>query len=140
MRENGLALYLHQALLIFPAILRRPNFARTIAGSLPVLKPGKTAYTVVSALKNATAGIGIWGMVAFHIYTIVVAYRLSGLVASILTAIWPPFTEVYWLIRYRFVSGSTVNSYSVWFLVLLLVGLLHVVCRYAERQPGSTRE
>ena len=106
-----------------------------------------TIHSLLTAVKNAAAGIGIWGVVAFHVYTVVVAYRISGLVASILTAIWPPFTEVYWLIRYRFVSGSTVNSYSVWFLVLLFVGLVHVACRYAERQffgaarqPGPTQE
>lgn len=99
-----------------------------------MLKLRNTTYGLVTALQNASAGIGIWGMVAFHIYTVVVAYRISGLVAAIFTALWPPFTEVYWLIRYRFVSGSTVNSYSVWFLVLLLVGLVHVVCRYTHRQ------
>jgi hypothetical protein len=104
-----------------------------IIGYSPVLALRKTIYLLIIALEHATVGIGIWGMVAFHIYTVVVAYRVSGLVASIFTAIWPPFTELYWLIRYRFVAGSTVNSYSVWFLVLLLVGFVHLACKYARR-------
>jgi hypothetical protein len=91
-------------------------------------------HTIVTVLEDATAGIGIWGMAGFHIYTVVVAYQVSGLLAAILTAIWPPFTEVYWLVRYRFLSGSTVNGYSVWFLILVGIGLSFVACRYARRQ------
>jgi hypothetical protein len=90
--------------------------------------------TIVTVLENATAGIGIWGMAGFHIYTVVVAYRVSGLSAAIFTAIWPPFTEVYWLVRYRFVSGSTINDYSVWFLALMVTGLTFVACRYARKR------
>lgn len=100
----------------------------------PVLKLIKTIYRIGAALETATAGIALWGIVAFHIYTVVVAYRVSGLVGSILTAIWPPFTELYWLIRYRFVAGSTVNGYSVWFLILLLIVIVHMMCRHARRQ------
>jgi hypothetical protein len=104
-----------------------------MTGYSPVLQLRKTVYLLLTALENATVGIGIWGMVAFHIYTVVVAYHVSGLVAATFTAIWPPFTEVYWVIRYRFVAGSTVNSYSVWFLMLLFVGIAHLACKYARR-------
>jgi hypothetical protein len=103
--------------------------------SVPRLK--ETLHILMGRLERMTAGIGIWGMVAFHIYTVFLAYRVSGLVASIFTAIWPPFTEVYWLIRYRFVSGSTVNGYSVWLLVLLFVYLVHLGCKYARRNLVS---
>ena len=70
--------------------------------------------TVVSL---ASAGFWFFSF-AVHIYTAVIAFRISGIGASIISFLIPGFSELYWLIR----SGSEIGYGSLYCLFVRTCG------------------
>lgn len=95
-----------------------------IAGHLAV-KYGRQSLV---ALTGGIGGLFIFifyaGMLSFHFFTIVVAYAASGLFASIVTTVAPPFGELYWFFHIWHENGTIANQYDLMFLMLVLVGAL----------------
>lgn len=63
--------------------------------------------------------------IALHLYTILVAYQVSGFFSAFLALIFPVFAELYWLAKSWWTSGEFVNGYSIYvmaFVVYLLAG------------------
>lgn len=57
--------------------------------------------------------------VALHLYTILVAFKVSGFIAAGLALVLPFFAEAYWFIAFWWKMGTVLNGYS--FYVLLYV-------------------
>lgn len=51
---------------------------------------------------------------ALHIYTIIFAFKVSGVLAAIISFFFPVISQVYWVWRTWNESGSLVNDYSYW--------------------------
>jgi hypothetical protein len=57
--------------------------------------------------------------VAIHVWTIIIAYGVSGLESAILTLIFPILAEFYWSFRVCFITGTVLNLYFISLLVYL---------------------
>lgn len=57
--------------------------------------------------------------VAMHVWTIVIAYGVSGFGSAILAFIFPVLAELYWGIRVCVMSGTVLNLYCISLLVYL---------------------
>ena len=70
------------------------------------------------------------GGLVFHVWTIIIAFAYSGLVAAVFTSILPPISELFWIVkigsRYGFNHQYCVVGFVlVGMLVLvILIGLL----------------
>jgi hypothetical protein len=62
-----------------------------------------------------------------HIWTAIIAFKVSGLFACILSILFPFISEVYWMIR----MFGVINTYS--YLVLLQLVSLIIVFLVIER-------
>lgn len=80
----------------------------------------------VRTLRNLAPIIGVTGWIVtsvlgFYIYAVSIlgAYQGSGVVAAIVTAVLPPFSQIYWLIVNWAGSGTITSPYSIACLVWL---------------------
>ncbi len=62
--------------------------------------------------------LGILG-VAIHVWTIIIAYSVSGLVSAILALIFPVLAELYWFFRVCAMTGTVLNLYCISLLAYL---------------------
>ncbi|MGE5443743.1 MAG: hypothetical protein ACM3SR_03975 [Ignavibacteriales bacterium] len=62
--------------------------------------------------------LGILG-VAIHVWTIIIAYGVSGLGSAILALIFPVLAELYWFFRVCVMTGTALNLYCISLLVYL---------------------
>lgn len=63
--------------------------------------------------------IGILGLI-IHIWTIVIAYNVSGLIGAIVTLIFPVLSQIYWFIKVWSFAGTVLNFYCI--AILAYVG------------------
>ena len=59
----------------------------------------------------------------FHLFTTLMAYRVSGFVSTLMTFSFPPFAEIYWFVICWHHLGF-INFYTVLFATVVLMGLL----------------
>lgn len=62
------------------------------------------------------------GFIIFHIFTITVAYRVSGFLPAVATIVSPPLSDLYWFFRAWHENGDITNQYDFTFLMLVFVG------------------
>ncbi len=68
--------------------------------------------------------IGILGLI-IHIWTIVIAYTVSGLIGAIITLIFPVLSQIYWFIKVWSFAGTILNLYCI--AILAYVGCFIVM-------------
>ena len=87
------------------------------------VKSGQGRLPVFTAGLAGIAMFGFYlGTSLFHLYTIVVAYEVSGFGAALATSATAPMAELYWFIQSWRIAGYITNFYDM--LFLLLIGLL----------------
>lgn len=74
-----------------------------------------TALTIIFGL------MGMIGSLAVHVYTILIAYKLSGFMAAITSFCFPVGSQIYWFIHIWSETGQFINRFS--FPVLQLLGI-----------------
>lgn len=112
--------------------------AWTYAGLLPAMLGGyvgsrfsKQIFTSIgvmlaSAVMFATIGCGI----ALHIYTVYIAYQMSGVFMAILAFGSPIVAEIItWMVSW-YESGNFVNGYSQWCMLYVVLLVLQGVVLY----------
>jgi hypothetical protein len=70
------------------------------------------AYVVVA--------IGWLAGIALHLYTILLAYSISGLPAAALSLVFPILSQLYWIYKTWALSGNLINGYSFYVLCFLV--------------------
>ncbi len=99
-----------------------------IGGHLGVKHGGRGMSYLATGLGMLGMYSAYIGCTALHVYTIVMAYRISGIFGAIMTFGTPPLAEFYWLVASWRGTGVFINLYSMYFLLLgglfLLSGLL----------------
>lgn len=65
--------------------------------------------------------------VALYLYTIFLAYQLSGLFVAVLTACLPPLSNFYWIYDRWDVTGSFFNFYTQVNLAYVALLLCHAL-------------
>jgi len=76
----------------------------------------------------AYPAIGILGLI-IHVWTIVIAYTVSGLIGAIVTLIFPVMAQIYWFIKVWGFAGTILNLYCIAILayvgsfIVLIVGV-----------------
>jgi hypothetical protein len=61
------------------------------------------------------------GCVALHVYTIVMAYHLSGLFSATITLAFPVISQLYWFVYSWRASGAFIDGYSIYFPILAVL-------------------
>ena len=74
------------------------------------------------------AGIAYWAAsllgMAIHLWTIVIAFKISGIIATILTFIFPVLSEIYWFFK----IGSNLGFGNIYCLsIMAYIGLFGIV-------------
>ena len=57
------------------------------------------------------------GAIALHIFTILFAYKTSGVLAAIISLFTPILAQLYWGIKMWNITGNFVNEFSYYFFV-----------------------
>lgn len=103
-----------------PALWNWVALAPAIIGGHYGVKHGSKGISYVAT------GLGLIGLyvffvgcAAFHLYTVLVAYDISGFVVAFITSGTPPLSELYWLVSSWRGTGQFVNGYSIYFMLLL---------------------
>ena len=72
----------------------------------------------------------VWGGITLHLYTIYVAYLLSGFIGAIATAFLTPFSNIYWLYGCWSAYGSVYNFYTQVFCVYIVVASAYALIMF----------
>jgi len=84
------------------------------------------------------AGLGT----IIHIWTIVVAYNVSGIFAAMMTVWFPILAQIYWFIRIWSMVGTVINKYclailgyiGLWIIVAIGVGIVILIENWKEKK------
>jgi hypothetical protein len=63
--------------------------------------------------------------IAIHVWTVIIAYDLTGRTAALITCFLPILAEIYWFIRVWRTSGTILNLYC-----MVIMGF--IVCKAIE--------
>ena len=79
---------------------------------------------------------------ALHVYTVVIAYTVSGFWAAFLTFIFPVFSQIMWVISSIKASGQWINSYTsyVWLYLILCVILWIIIVIFGATAVASSKD
>ena len=66
------------------------------------------------------------GGALIHLYTIYIAYSVSGVFAALLSLVFPVLSQAYWFFAAWNITGDFINEYSVFLLSYLLLFLITV--------------
>lgn len=73
----------------------------------------------------AISGFILWfGGALIHLWTIVIAFNVSGFIAAFMTSMLPGVAQVYWLFESFRYSESYLNNYSLAILVYVMLLIL----------------
>tara|TARA_B100000963_G_scaffold182744_1_gene158867 strand:- start:578 stop:898 length:321 start_codon:yes stop_codon:yes gene_type:complete len=67
------------------------------------------------------------GGLAIHLYTTYLAFQVSGIISAIITFVFPPISELFWIWRFWSLTGEFFNFYTQWicfYLLVLVVGYI----------------
>jgi len=53
------------------------------------------------------------GGLAVHLWTILIAFNVSGFIAALLTLVFPVVSQIYWILEAKTLSGTFFTKYSV---------------------------
>jgi hypothetical protein len=90
-----------------------------VGGHFGTRSKGKGFAAVATGLGAVSMYALYLGSTAFHVYTIIVAYQVSGFGAALVTSATPPIAELYWFIRVWRITGYITNQYDMLFFLLL---------------------
>jgi len=82
-----------------------------------------------------------FGGLALHFWTIVLAVRVSGLLAGFITFMMPVVSEIYWFLRSWKAAGTLRNPYCIAALAYVaLIVVTGTLANWADDSAGSSKE
>ena len=64
------------------------------------------------------------GGALIHLYTIYIAYTVSGVFAALLSLVFPVISQAYWFFAAWNITGNFINEYSIFLLSYMLLFLV----------------
>ena len=65
--------------------------------------------------------LSIWiSGISLHLYTILVAYKVSGFISALIALSLPFITQVYWVIKMWHITDHFINGYSFYVFIYIV--------------------
>jgi len=81
---------------------------------------GGTLVVIVSIVGSILCAV-------IHIWTIIIAYAISGLIGALISLWFPFFAQIYWFFRMWSLTGTIKNNYCLAILVIIGIGIIGVI-------------
>jgi hypothetical protein len=89
--------------------------------------PIKAGAAVLGCLLGGISRLALGGLgVCIHVFTVIIAYKISGLFAAIVSAGLPVLAQIYWVYKIWSTSGVFFNLYTIAIIAYLALWVIFI--------------
>lgn len=89
----------------------------------------KSIMLGIAAGVMTISGVVLWlGGILIHLWTIIIAFSVSGFFAAFMTFMLPVLAQIYWLFESFRYSETYLNNYSLAILVYVILFVFVLLC------------